>query len=136
MPTHLTDFFRLVLVASWQSSLIVLLILLVRPLLGASVPARWRYLLWTLVLIRLLVPISVFPSNPVSMQNIAVVDQPFDRDRRPRPVFGQLTFMLSTRGEGPGNHRCWRALSDRPYRSSLRATLYMRGVYTSRTAAP
>ena len=79
MPSHLTGLFHLVLEASWQSSLIILLILLVRPLMGASVPARWRYLLWALVLIRLLVPISDFPSNPVSMQNIEVVDRPFEQ---------------------------------------------------------
>jgi ankyrin repeat protein/beta-lactamase regulating signal transducer with metallopeptidase domain len=77
MPLYLTDLFRWVLEASWQSSLIILLILLVRPLMGAAVPARWRYFLWTLVLIRLLVPISVFPSNPVSIQNIDVIDRPF-----------------------------------------------------------
>lgn len=92
MIFHLTDFFRLVLEASWQSSLIILLVLLVRPLMGASVPARWRYLLWTLVLVRLLVPITVFPSNPVSIQNIAVVDQPFE----------QVTFtLLRTHGVEP-----------------------------------
>jgi bla regulator protein BlaR1 len=79
MPSHLADIFQLVLEASWQSSLIILLILLVRPLMGASIPARWRYLLWALVLVRLLVPISAFPSNPVSMQNIAVVDRPLDQ---------------------------------------------------------
>jgi len=79
MASALTNFFFLVLEASWQSSLIILLILLVRPLMGSSIPARWRYLLWALVLVRLLVPISAFPSNPVSMQNIAVVDRPFDQ---------------------------------------------------------
>ncbi|HEY0255956.1 MAG TPA: M56 family metallopeptidase [Candidatus Methylacidiphilales bacterium] len=84
MASSLTDLLRLVLVASWQSSLIILLILLVRSLMGASIPARWRSLLWVLVLVRLIVPISAFPSNPVSMQNIAVVDHPLD----------QVTFVL------------------------------------------
>jgi beta-lactamase regulating signal transducer with metallopeptidase domain len=79
MTSYLTAAFRLVLDASWQSSFIILLILLVRPLIGSRIPARWRYLLWGLVLVRLLIPIAAFPSSPVSMQNIAVVDQPLAR---------------------------------------------------------
>lgn len=65
--------------ASWQSALIILLILLIRPLLGMRVPARWRYLLWMLVIVRLLVPAFVLPPSPASLQNIAVVDRPFEQ---------------------------------------------------------
>ena len=54
MNTH--ALFKAALEASWQASLVILLILLLRPLLGLRVPASWRSLLWTLVLLRLLVP--------------------------------------------------------------------------------
>jgi beta-lactamase regulating signal transducer with metallopeptidase domain/ankyrin repeat protein len=76
MTSDLTAIFRVVLEASWQSSFIIVLILLVRPLMGARIPAKLRYLLWSLVLLRLLIPIAAFPSSPVSIQNIALVDQP------------------------------------------------------------
>ena len=101
MPADLTYLFHLVLAASWQSSLVILLILVVRPLLGAAVPARWRYLLWALALIRLLVPISVFPANPVSIQNIAVVERPFDQVD-PGPSAVTQPQLVETRPEPDG----------------------------------
>ncbi|MEI9892675.1 MAG: M56 family metallopeptidase [Chthoniobacter sp.] len=52
---------KAILEVSWQGSLVIVLILLVRPLLGLRVPARWRYLLWTFVLLRLLVPALLLP---------------------------------------------------------------------------
>jgi beta-lactamase regulating signal transducer with metallopeptidase domain/ankyrin repeat protein len=79
MSEQLVTFFRLVVEASWQSSLIILLILLVRPLMGARIPARWRYWLWAPVLIRLLVPVALLPANPMSIQNIEIVDQPLEQ---------------------------------------------------------
>jgi len=58
-----------VLLASWQSSVLVGLVLLVRVLLGDLLPARARYLLWGVVLARLLVP--VFPASDFSVFNLA-----------------------------------------------------------------
>lgn len=75
----LTSFFKAALEASWQGSLVILLILLIRPLLGVRVPARWRYLLWTLVLVRLLVLAFVLPASPASLQNFGVVNRPFEQ---------------------------------------------------------
>jgi ankyrin repeat protein/beta-lactamase regulating signal transducer with metallopeptidase domain len=99
MPPMVTDLFRLMLEASWQSSLIILLILIVRAVLGAHVPARFRYLLWALVLIRLLVPVSLFPPNPVSLQNIAVVDRPMEQiERVPLQAEGAEFFSAARQG--------------------------------------
>jgi beta-lactamase regulating signal transducer with metallopeptidase domain len=70
---------KAVLEASWQGSIVILLILAVRPLLGLRVPARWRYLLWTFVLVRLLVPAFMLPPSPASLQNIPAVDRPIER---------------------------------------------------------
>ena len=47
-----TFYFKQLLAASWQGSLVIILILLARPLLGMLVPARWRALLWSLALLR------------------------------------------------------------------------------------
>ena len=42
MTAQLEAIFRLVLDASWQGSIVVVLILALRPLMGARVPASWR----------------------------------------------------------------------------------------------
>ncbi|HWB61161.1 MAG TPA: ankyrin repeat domain-containing protein, partial [Chthoniobacteraceae bacterium] len=70
---------KAVIDATWQGSLVILLVLLVRPLLGVRVPARWRSLLWMLVLVRLLVPAFVLPRSPASLQNIPVVQRPVEQ---------------------------------------------------------
>ena len=88
--SFLVHLFEIVLEASWQSALIVLLILIVRPLIGSSIPACWRHLLWGLVIIRLLVPISSLPSSPVSMQNIAAVNQPLAQAESVLPQFHDI----------------------------------------------
>jgi len=64
--------------ASWQGALVIAAVLLLRPLLGVRVPARWRHALWLLVLLRLLVPAFLLPPSPASIQNLAVVDHPLE----------------------------------------------------------
>jgi penicillin-binding protein 2 len=78
-PAPATLFLTAILAASWQGTLVMLLILSLRPLLGRRVPARWRYLLWTFVLVRLLVPSFILPPSPASLQNISVVERPAER---------------------------------------------------------
>jgi beta-lactamase regulating signal transducer with metallopeptidase domain len=73
---NLTAIFQGALEASWQASLVIVLILLLRPLLGFRVPARWRPLLWMLALVRLLVPAFLLPPNPASLQNLPVANRP------------------------------------------------------------
>ena len=82
MNLDATRFLKPLLEASWQASLVILLILLLRPLLGLRVPARWRSLLWSLVLHRLLIPAFLLPLSPTSLQNIA----PSKRQLWPRAI--------------------------------------------------
>jgi len=70
---------KAVLAASWQGSIVILMMLAVRPVLGPRVPARWRSLLWSFVLISLLVPAFLLPRNPASLANIQAVEQPIER---------------------------------------------------------
>jgi penicillin-binding protein 2 len=70
---------KAVMTASWQGSLAMLLILILRPLLGLRVPARWRCVLWIFVLVRLLVPAFILPPSPASLQNITVIERPTER---------------------------------------------------------
>jgi len=78
-PGTVTLLLKAVLTASWQGTLVLLLVLALRPLLGSRVSARWRYLLWAFVLVRLLVPSFILPPSPASLQNIPIVDRPGER---------------------------------------------------------
>lgn len=53
---------------SWQASVLVLLVLVVQWLFQARLTPRWRYALWWLVLIRLLLPVA--PETPFSIFNV------------------------------------------------------------------
>ncbi len=55
--------------ATWQASVLVLLVLLVQRLLRARLTPSWRHGLWWLVLLRLLLP--VVPATPLSVFNLA-----------------------------------------------------------------
>ena len=81
--SSLTALFQAVLHASWQGSLAVVLVLLARRAFGARVPARWHYLLWFLVLARLLAPTASLPHNPASLENLPTLGRPFERSTLP-----------------------------------------------------
>jgi bla regulator protein BlaR1 len=54
--------------ASWQASMLALLVILVQRLLRGRAPARWLYLMWGLVLLRLALP--VVPASSLSLFNL------------------------------------------------------------------
>ncbi len=91
--------FRAVLEASWQGSLAILLVWLVRTALGVRVPARWRHALWLLVLVRLLVPAFALPRSPASLQNVAAFNRPVQQARR---LFGPAGADGVAAGNAPG----------------------------------
>ncbi len=79
---NLALLFKTALAASWQGSLVIAVILLLRPLLGLRVPAQWRSLLWMLALIRLLVPAFLLPPSPASFENIPAVQHSVAQTQR------------------------------------------------------
>ena len=96
-------FIKAVLEASWQGALVIMAVLLLRPLLGLRVPARWRHALWLLVLLRLLVPAFLLPPSPASIQNLAAVDRPLEQaglvvERAPAAGGGATNPRLRTQG--------------------------------------
>ena len=95
----LTACFRGVLRASWQGSLAIALVLLARRALGARVPARWHYLLWFLVLARLLVPAVVLPRSRASLENVRVFAQPFEH--LPEPGARRVVLEVPDAGLPP-----------------------------------
>ncbi|MGB7158440.1 MAG: M56 family metallopeptidase [Tepidisphaeraceae bacterium] len=54
--------------ASWQGSVLALLIVAVQLIFGKRLSARWRHAMWMLVLVRLALP--VVPSSPLSVFNL------------------------------------------------------------------
>ncbi|MDD5350969.1 MAG: M56 family metallopeptidase, partial [Chthoniobacteraceae bacterium] len=53
---------------SWETSIVVLLVLGTQWLFQRRLPARWRYALWFLVILRLIVP--ALPHSPLSLQRL------------------------------------------------------------------
>jgi hypothetical protein len=51
--------------ATWQAAVLIALILVIRAMLGNRLAPAWRFALWGIVLVRLLVP--VLPSGPLSL---------------------------------------------------------------------
>ncbi|HRI16623.1 MAG TPA: hypothetical protein PLX89_26830, partial [Verrucomicrobiota bacterium] len=62
--------------ASWQASILALVVWLVIQALGEHLDARWRCRLWMLVIVRLAWPVS-FPS-PISLYNLAGMPPGFE----------------------------------------------------------
>jgi beta-lactamase regulating signal transducer with metallopeptidase domain len=60
--------FQLLLKASWQAAVLILLVLVAQKLFGKRLSPRWRYSLWLLVIVRLALPWTV-PSS-ASLFNI------------------------------------------------------------------
>ncbi|WP_255404581.1 M56 family metallopeptidase [Thermoactinomyces sp. DSM 45892] len=81
MYTYLQYFFDWVLDASIMASVLVVLVLLMKGLLRDKLTIRWQYLLWTIVMVRLLLPWA--PESSYSIYNflpsIQDVSSLFDR---------------------------------------------------------
>ncbi|MDQ0417646.1 bla regulator protein BlaR1 [Croceifilum oryzae] len=67
MYTYLQYFFNWVLDASIMASVLVVLVLLMKGLLRDKLTIRWQYLLWTIVMVRLLLPWA--PESSYSIYN-------------------------------------------------------------------
>ena len=62
--------------ASWQASVLAVLVVAVQLTFGNRISARWRHAMWMLVLVRLALP--VVPSSPVSVFNLAPAQAPLE----------------------------------------------------------
>jgi bla regulator protein blaR1 len=73
---------------SWQASLLICVVLVVRLLMGRRMPAQWRHALWLLVLLRL-----VLPWTPASRFSIySVVPNPIQRASTGPPLIGEVAM--------------------------------------------
>ena len=68
-PEWLSSLFAWIIRASWQASVLISLVVPAQYLLRKVVPAQWRYALWFLVLLRLVLPFSL--ESSVSVFNYA-----------------------------------------------------------------
>jgi beta-lactamase regulating signal transducer with metallopeptidase domain/sugar lactone lactonase YvrE len=72
MNSTLAAFFGWLLRASWQASILVLVVLTAQWIFRRHLSAQWRHALWLLVLLRLVLP--SMPSSPMSLYNYARLD--------------------------------------------------------------
>ncbi len=131
----LTHFFTWVLQASWQASILILLVLLAHGLFGRWLTARGRAVLWLLVITRLLLPVS--PGSVVSLFNFAkpeaaapVVARWFSQEDRHE----RMPDVLSTDIEVPASSAPSARLASpppapRPVRAEPRLWLWTTGLW-------
>ncbi|MBI4660188.1 MAG: M48 family metalloprotease, partial [Verrucomicrobia bacterium] len=84
----LETFFPWLLRTSWQASVLVGLVLLVQGLFRRKLSAGWRYSLWLLVVLRLMLPAT--PESALSIFNLAQFHSAAARDSSLQP-FHDLT---------------------------------------------
>jgi beta-lactamase regulating signal transducer with metallopeptidase domain len=70
----LESFFLALLRASWQASVLIVLVLLLRWCLRKALPPEWRFWFWMLVLVRLALPFSL--ESPLSIFNYSRLQVP------------------------------------------------------------
>lgn len=66
---ELEQVFGWLLAASWQASVLALFVLVIQRMLGSRLNPRWRYALWLLVLLRLVLPVQ--PESALSLFQFA-----------------------------------------------------------------
>ncbi len=88
-----------VLTASWQAAVLAVIVLATQSAMGRWLSPRWRYALWSVVVIRLMMPMA--PGSALSVFNLfksdpapAVVVAPLP----PTPTIGEITYSLDTSG--------------------------------------
>ncbi len=82
---ELEQVFGWLLAASCQASVLAVLILLIQRLLGARLNPRWRYALWLLVLLRLVLPVE--PESALSLFQFATPPPPVLTVKVTEPLF-------------------------------------------------
>lgn len=88
MNSTLAPFFGWLLRASAQGAVLAILVLLAQFFLRKRLDARWRHLLWLLVLARLAMPFS--PPSPASLFNYVRLEP---RTNTGRPLLNQAVFQ-------------------------------------------
>ena len=86
-----------------SSSVIMLIVILLRSILQGKISPKFQYALWTVVLIRLLVPVSFFQSS-ISIMNVlpqSTVSKV--TTQMETPVFGTRPHSPTTNVQEPGN---------------------------------
>ena len=120
MPDSLNWFFTWLWRASWEASVIVVLVLLVQWLLRRQLTPRWRHALWVLVVLRLALPctvrspISLFTwvesQSPVGGAPAVVDTGPLEANRSdPLAAVVPNVSLLAKAHAGPVLRRAWLA---------------------------
>src|ERR1051325_6353759 len=93
MNSTLSSAGELLLRASWQAAVLALIIFAAQWLAASRISARWRYNLWMLVVLRLLLP--VVPSTHWSVHNwIALPDKSAPKISKPQAIDADLSVVV------------------------------------------
>ncbi len=98
--------------ASWQGAVLALLVVLLLRCLGERLSPRWRFLLWGVVLTRLLLVAT--PVSPWSVFNLARWDPQASTRRVPRHDDASLTAVPHRADSIAGHRRTERRIATRP----------------------
>ncbi len=97
LDAYLVTFLQWLVKATLQGSLLVCLIMLIQATLRQRLPARWRYCLWLVLLLRLSLPWS--PQSPVSIYRLY---EPLRRGEPAQPVSIRPPAQIPTNRQGQG----------------------------------
>ena len=94
MNASLTSIGELLLRASWQAGVLALIIFTIQWIAGPRLGARWRYNLWMLVVLRLLLP--VVPSTQWSVHNWIALPKksPQQIPQQAQPIHADLSVVV------------------------------------------
>ena len=106
MPAFIASQFPLLLKASWQGAVMIVLVLAVQLLFGSRLNPRWRYGLWLLVMVRLALPWTVISrASLFNFAGLRAVSASFtfrsgntglSNDSEPQLSAGERTSLVET----------------------------------------
>ena len=123
----LESLFLALLRASWQASVLIVLVLLLRWCLRKAMPPEWRFWLWMLVLVRLALPFSL--ESPMSIFN-------YSRLKVPDAFHASVPATLQASSQPPADPPEFQAQAGRAAWMPERAAAEGAGMESFAPAAP
>jgi beta-lactamase regulating signal transducer with metallopeptidase domain len=123
---ELEKVFGWLLTASWQASVLALLVLGLQFALRGRLNPRWRYALWLIVIVRLLLPIQI--ESPLSLFQFAPTPSPAFTAPITRPLFAPDVVSMEPLASTALDYSAAATDSFSPY--SILALMWLLGVIT------
>ena len=100
MQNFIVEHVPQLLKASWQSTVLILLVLAAQWIFGAQLKPRWRYALWLLVLVRLALPWTIpSPASVFNFVDFSHVAKPWKFHFQAHPATGPSAAPAQANGK-------------------------------------